>query len=72
MFRRCVIAMLLAANCTVVVALSGSSFTAVTSAPTEVAARWYHRARQGGLHYRSTTRGRSWGHTAVPLSVQHW
>ncbi|QDU56513.1 hypothetical protein Pan181_27230 [Aeoliella mucimassa] len=35
-----------------------------------VAARWYHRARQGQLNYRSTRSGRSTRHTVEPQSVQ--
>lgn len=69
------------ALCLVVAALAGTFQTLApwksavqpagssTGASTELAARWYQRARQGQLHRRSTVRGRSIPHTIQPLSV---
>lgn len=43
----------------------------VTQAETqEVAARWYHRARAGQLHYRATPAGRSTPHTVTPRTFR--
>lgn len=41
-----------------------------TAATNQVAARWYHRARHGQLHRRSTPAGRSIPHTVLPVSVR--
>ena len=49
------------------------SSTASGNAPsngTQVAARWYHNARQGRLNYRATAAGRRTPHRVLPQSVE--